>query len=151
MITVVVDDLLIASDTDTNADQVIQELRKAGLKVKDLGFPEYIIGIHVNQNKQGNISMNQKLYIETILARFNMEDCVPSRTPADPKVVLRKSMGASSKDKQDLMDCKPYRSLVGALLYAVLTRPDIAVAVNELCKHLANPGPTMWTAAKRVL
>ena len=48
------------------------------------------------------------------------------------------------------MSKKPYRSLVGSLLYACQTRPDIAVAVSELCKHMDNPGYAMWQAAKRV-
>ena len=49
------------------------------------------------------------------------------------------------------MNGKPYRSLIGGLLYLTLTRPDIAVAINECCRHMPNPGITMWTAAKRIL
>ena len=49
------------------------------------------------------------------------------------------------------MSKKPYRQLIGALMYVLMTRPDCAVAVNELARFCNNPGPTMWTAAKRVL
>ena len=43
-------------------------------------------------------------------------------------------------------------SLVGSLLYAaVVTRPDIAFAVQRLGRHLQASGPEHWRAAKRVL
>ncbi len=151
IITVVVDDLLIASDSDINAKKVIDTLRTAGLKAKDLGFPEYIIGMHIEQDKDGNITLNQKLYIETLLRRFNMMNCKTSETPADTNVKLHKGLSPTTNKEMEKMNGKPYRSLVGALLYVVLTRPDIAVAVNECCRHMQNPGMTMWTAAKRIL
>lgn len=48
------------------------------------------------------------------------------------------------------MQDKPYRQLVGSLLYACCTRPDISVAVSELAKYMNNPGMSHWIAAKRV-
>ena len=47
LIAVVVDDLLIAADSMEDSDRVIRSLRRAGLDTKDLGFPEYVIGLHV--------------------------------------------------------------------------------------------------------
>ena len=50
------------------------------------------------------------------------------------------------------MKNRPYRSLVGSLLYvATGTRPDIAYAVCQLSRHLEFPHEEHWNAAIRVL
>ena len=72
LIAVVVDDLLIAGDTDEETKRVIRCLCNAGLETKDNGHPEYIIGMHVHKHRNGDISINQRLYIETLIRRFNM-------------------------------------------------------------------------------
>ncbi|KAH9107020.1 hypothetical protein AeMF1_017532, partial [Aphanomyces euteiches] len=50
------------------------------------------------------------------------------------------------------MATKPYRSLVGSLMYLAMgTRPDLAFPLQQLSQFLENPGPAHWRAAKRVL
>jgi histone deacetylase 1/2 len=44
-----------------------------------------------------------------------------------------------------------YRSIVGALQYATMTRPDIAFSVNKVCQFMANPLESHWKAVKRIL
>jgi hypothetical protein len=47
------------------------------------------------------------------------------------------------------MSRTPYRSLIGSLMYlAIGTRPDIAHAVQQLCRHLDCYGPVHWEATK---
>jgi histone deacetylase 1/2 len=48
-------------------------------------------------------------------------------------------------------DSSKYRSIVGALQYLTLTRPDISYAVNKVCQYLHAPTTVHWTAAKRIL
>ena len=151
MISVVVDDLLIASNSAKNAESVISALRKAGLEAKNLGFPSYIVGIHIGQQKNGDIELSQSLYLSTILERFDMKDAHPADTPADPNVKLSSEYFPTNPKAKEQMNKRPYRSLIGALLYMTLTRPDIAVAVNECCRYLESPGVAMWTAGKRIL
>ena len=53
-----------------------------------------------------------------------------------------------SEGKKD----KEYMSLVGSLLYAAMvSRPDIAYAVQVLGRHLQASGAGHWVAAKMVL
>ena len=45
----------------------------------------------------------------------------------------------------------PYKSLIGSLLYACHTRPDVCYHVNMLAGYMANPGIKHWDAAIQVL
>ena len=44
-----------------------------------------------------------------------------------------------------------YRSIVGALQYITITRPDLAFAVNSVCQHMQSPTDDHFTAVKRIL
>ena len=44
-----------------------------------------------------------------------------------------------------------YRSLVGSLMYAVVSRPDIATIVSMCARFMENPTTAHLTAARRVL
>ena len=44
-----------------------------------------------------------------------------------------------------------YRSVVGALRYATVTRPEISYSVNKACQFMAEPLESHWKAVKRIL
>ena len=44
-----------------------------------------------------------------------------------------------------------YRSVVGALQYSTITRPELSFAVNKVSQFMANPLESHWTAVKRIL
>ncbi|XP_028107337.1 uncharacterized protein LOC114306316 [Camellia sinensis] len=44
-----------------------------------------------------------------------------------------------------------YRSIVGALQYLTITRPDISFVVNQLCQHMHNPTVGHYAGVKRLL
>ncbi|XP_019460115.1 PREDICTED: uncharacterized protein LOC109359876 [Lupinus angustifolius] len=44
-----------------------------------------------------------------------------------------------------------YRSIVGALQYATVTRPDITYCVNKVCQFLEKPLNSHWKAVKRII
>jgi histone deacetylase 1/2 len=48
-------------------------------------------------------------------------------------------------------DATRYRSIVGALQYLTLTRPDISYPMNKVCQFLHAPTTTHWGAMKRIL
>ncbi|PNX69458.1 putative copia-type protein, partial [Trifolium pratense] len=50
-----------------------------------------------------------------------------------------------------MQDASLYRSTVGALQYATLTRPDIAYSVNKVCQFMPHPLESHWKAVKRIL
>lgn len=48
-------------------------------------------------------------------------------------------------------DPTQFPSVVGALQYATLTRPEISFSVNKVCQFLSNPLEEHWKAVKRIL
>ena len=94
--------------------------------------------------KNKTLHLGQEQYIKDILIKFNMQDCKPSSTPMESKDIAGNS--------DPLPDSKPYKSLIGKLLYASsCTRPDITMAVSHLSRFLAKPQVKHWDQAKRVL
>ena len=57
----------------------------------------------------------------------------------------------SLQDGTPLKDATKYRSIIGALQYCTITRPDIAFAVNKLCQFMHSPTDGHLQAVKRVL
>lgn len=53
--------------------------------------------------------------------------------------------------KLGLEDSTRYRSVVGALKYLTLTRPDISFTVNKVCQYLHAPTTVYWSSVKRIL
>lgn len=50
-----------------------------------------------------------------------------------------------------LFDPVKYRSLVGSLQYLLITKPDIAFALNKLSQHMQRPTTEHWAFVKRLL
>jgi hypothetical protein len=44
-----------------------------------------------------------------------------------------------------------YRSVLGALQYLLLTRPDISFSVNRVCQYMTVPTSVHWTTVKRLI
>ena len=144
LMTITVDDILIAASTPELADKFINQMSNR-FKIKDLGDPEYVIGIHIDYNRsKRSLKLNQKLYIETIAEKFQQTKAKPVIQPASTDVKITKDMGSPPTNK-------PYRSLIGSLIYATLTRPDIAVIISQLSSVLENPQEAHWNAGIRVL
>ncbi|KMQ88153.1 retrovirus-related gag-pol polyprotein [Lasius niger] len=93
--------------------------------VKDLGKINYCLGIEIQQD-QKRITLSQR-YILNLLKRYGMESCNPIAIPMDKDTVLNETTADDGDER------RPYRELVGALMYlTVATRPDIAHAVSVL-------------------
>ena len=72
-----------------------------------------------------------------------MDSCKPISTP------LSTSNTHSSDSSQ--LDNTLFRSLVGALQYITLTRPNISFAVNQVCQKMHSPQAEDWVNLKRLL
>jgi ribonuclease HI len=78
-----------------------------------------------------------------------MDKCASVVTPAEG--VLARGVGVSDKQRGG-HSINEYMQLFGSLLYAaMMTRPDIAYAVQALSRHMNAPGKEHWIAGMRVL
>ncbi|KAI3822734.1 hypothetical protein L1987_10331 [Smallanthus sonchifolius] len=68
--------------------------------------------------------LNQSKYAREILDRAKMVDAKPAPTPLSADISF-------SKEGEPYSDPTQYRSLVGALRYLKITRPDISYAMNQ--------------------
>ncbi|XP_017628688.1 uncharacterized mitochondrial protein AtMg00810-like [Gossypium arboreum] len=84
-------------------------------EMTDLGLITYFLSIEVNQNKHG-IFISQQAFALKVLSKFCMENCKPASTP----VALGEKL--SNNSDHDRVEEKSYRSLVGWLLYLIVTR-----------------------------
>ena len=151
MVVIYVDDILITGDDNAGINTFKQQISQR-FKMKDLGQLHWFLGIKVTRDERtGDITMTQEAYIEDILKRFKMNNCKPISTPATTDRLSKKDAPQTTEERKE-MKTVPYRSLVGSLLFlTTATRPDIAVAVSEVARHMSDPGPKHWQAAKRIL
>ena len=143
MLLLYVDDIVItASRTDLLRD-IIGRLGSE-FRLKDLGALHFFLGINVRRDDTG-FFLHQGQYALDLLDRAGMTDCKPAATPAEAKPKLSASAG------QPATDAALYRSIVGALQYLTLTRPDIQFAVQQVCLHMHSPRDVHWSLVKRIL
>lgn len=150
-VAVYVDDLLIFSNNNDWKETLKDDLKR-NFKMKDLGQANSCVGIRITRNRnEGKIFLDQKKYIEEILAKFRMQDCNPVKTPSDPNQKLTKTMSPQSDEEANEMSNVPYQEAVGSILYlAQCTRPDISFAIANVSKFNQNPGRAHWNAVKRI-
>ncbi|XP_071679967.1 uncharacterized protein [Lolium perenne] len=140
-----VDDIIVASSSSAATDALLKVL-SGQFALKDLGDLHYFLGIEVHKVDDG-IVLNQTKYAQDVLARVGMTHCSGSPTPlsSSEKITAREGDLLGPEDSTN------YRSMVGALQYLTLTRPDISYAINKVCQYLHAPTTVHWTAAKRIL
>jgi hypothetical protein len=142
---VYVDDIIVTSSSDHAITILVQDLNK-NFAIKDLGDLHFFLGIEVKRNHNGLV-LTQEKYATELLNKVGMHDCKSAPTPL------------SSTEQLSLYDDTPlgsedstqYRSIVGALQYLTLTRPDLCFSVNKVCQFLHAPTTEHWTAVKRIL
>jgi histone deacetylase 1/2 len=140
-----VDDIIVASSSSEGTTRLLKAL-KSDFALKDLGDLHYFLGIEVSKLKDG-ILLSQAKYSNDVLRRTGMLNCKPATTP----MTTTEKLSAYEGTRLSTEDSTKFRSIVGALQYLTLTRPDISFAVNKVCQFLHAPTSVHWTAVKRIL
>nr|XP_020172578.1 uncharacterized mitochondrial protein AtMg00810-like [Aegilops tauschii subsp. strangulata] len=112
--------------------------------MKDLGDLHYFLGIRVTRSPSG-FFLSQQQYADDILERAGMDSCKTVATPVNTKAKL------PSADGPPVDDPTAYRSLASALQYLMITRPELAYAVQQVCLHMHDPRAGHLALLKRVL
>jgi histone deacetylase 1/2 len=144
-ILVYVDDIIVVSSTEQATTALLKDLQK-DFALKDLGDLHYFLGIEVNKVRNGILLIQHK-YATDLLKKVGMTDCKAVSTPLSTSEKLSLHEGSLLGPE----DATKYRSIVGALQYLTLTRPDIAFSVNKVCQFLHAPTTVHWAAVKRIL
>jgi histone deacetylase 1/2 len=140
-----VDDIIVTSSSDDAISVLLKDLN-AHFAIKDFGDLHYFFGIEVKRTHDGLI-LTQEKYAHDLLTRVGMLDCKSAPTLLSPSELL--SLHEDTPLGHD--DSTQYRSIVGALQYLTLTRPDLPFSVNKVCQYLHAPTTSHWTTAKRIL
>lgn len=146
IIAIYVDDFLIFYK-DVNDLNKLRNFLNEIFKMKDLGAAQSCLGIRIRQT-ENSIEMDQSAYIKEILERFNMSECKPMGTPSNTSEKLSVNM---INENNNLVGKVPFQEAVGSLLHLTQgTRPDIAFAVNDVSRFIANHSNEHWQAVKRI-
>jgi histone deacetylase 1/2 len=130
---VYVDDIIVASSSHKVVSALLHDLEK-DFAIKDLGELHYFLGVQV-QRKNGNLLLSQERCASEILKRVNMQLCKPVKT----SLCTLENVSVTSRTRLGTGDSTRYRSVVGALQYLTLTRPDLSFVVNKVCQFLHSP------------
>lgn len=139
---VYVDDIIVTSNNPASIRTLMARLSKE-FAIKDLGRLGYFLGLEVSYPSSG-LFLSQSKYARDILARADLLDSKPVSTPLAPGVSFT-SAGT------EFSDPTLYRSLVGALQYLTITRPDISYSVNTVSQFQQRPTTDHFQAVKRIL
>jgi histone deacetylase 1/2 len=140
-----VDDIIVASSSQKATQALLRALQK-DFALKDLGDLHYFLGIEVQRSPEG-LLLSQERYATEVLQRVGMADCKPISSP----MATSEKISLADGEKLGSVDASNYRSIVGALQYLTLTRPDISFAVNKVCQFLHAATTVHWAAVKRIL
>ena len=116
---------------------------RAEFAIKDLGRLSYFLGLEVHYGAN-DIFLSQSKYAHDILDRAKLLDAQPIATPFASGIQL-------TNTGDPFHDPTLYRSLVGALQYLTITRPDLSYVVNSVSQFLQAPTTDHFQAAEWIL
>ncbi|KAK6162474.1 hypothetical protein DH2020_002315 [Rehmannia glutinosa] len=143
-ILVYVDDILITGNCAATIQSIVQQLN-ASFALKDLGEVDYFLGIQVKKTSDGGLHLSQTKYIKDLLCKAKMQLAKGISSPMTSGEKLT-AFGSDVVSNPQL-----YRSIVGALQYITITRPEISFSVNKVCQFMQRPLEAHWKAVKRIL
>jgi hypothetical protein len=87
-----------------------------------IGELTFFLCIHVKQTKKGTF-VHQAKYIKDLIKKFAMADVKPVSTPMSTMTTM------DLDEDGEAVDQREYRSMIGSLLYLMVTWPNIQFTV----------------------
>ena len=131
---------------------IVKHMTNAGWSVKEMGQPTQFLSLdlEITTDDEGrcvDILLHQCSAIRHMVERYKLQDLHVSLTPMPKGFEAGPLEGSPS-----LKPGNSYSSIVGTLLYiSTCTRPDVAFAVNYLCRYVSKPSQAHLNAAHRVV
>ncbi|UYV84036.1 hypothetical protein LAZ67_X000937 [Cordylochernes scorpioides] len=150
LLAIYVDDCLICSVNKQHLDDIVQYLN-SNFEIKTF-TADYFLGLQIYRDRTTKmLFLHQASYIERTLEHYNLLEIKLQPVPSDPYSKLTKEMCPKDNQEIEEMNKIPYRQTIGSLIYLMTgTRPDIAYAVSRVSQFMNNPGPSHWTAVKKI-
>ncbi|UYV73254.1 hypothetical protein LAZ67_10002363, partial [Cordylochernes scorpioides] len=150
LLAIYVDDCLICSVNKQHLDDIVQYLN-SNFEIKTF-TADYFLGLQIYRDRTTKmLFLHQASYIERTLEHYNLLEIKLQSVPSDPYSKLTKEMCPKDDQEIEEMNKIPYRQTIGSLMYLMTgTRPDIAYAVSRVSQFMNNPGPSHWTAVKKI-
>ncbi|XP_021849191.1 uncharacterized mitochondrial protein AtMg00810-like [Spinacia oleracea] len=137
-----VDDIIVTGNSAPLITKFIS-LLSTEFAMKDLGDLHYFLGVQAIRTSKC-LFLCQKKYVHDLLLKFHLHTAKPVRTPLPSRTTL------SITDGDLLSDPTEYRSMVGALQYLTMTRPDITYAVHLVSQFMHAPRTSHLLVVKRI-
>ncbi|KAK6119789.1 hypothetical protein DH2020_046458 [Rehmannia glutinosa] len=138
-----VDDIVFGSTSKQKLDEFI-EYMSSEFEMSIVGELNYFLGLQVKQFDKG-IFITQNKYAKNLVKRFGLDNKKHMKTPMGTNDKLSKDESGTP------IEPTLYRSMIGALQYLALTRPDISFVVNKLSQFLHTPTINHWIVVKHLL
>ncbi|XP_052197182.1 uncharacterized mitochondrial protein AtMg00810-like [Diospyros lotus] len=136
-----VDDIVVTSNNSSLLASLIGKLTRE-YATKDLRSLNYFLGLEAHRTSAG-LFLSQAEYAHELLQRAQLLDSKPVST----SMVVAQHLSVAGPDFDDP---SLYRSLVRALQYLAITRPNIAHAVTAIGQYMHKPHVSHFQALKRI-
>nr|GEZ20923.1 retrovirus-related Pol polyprotein from transposon TNT 1-94 [Tanacetum cinerariifolium] len=134
------DDDIIFGFTNPNLSKRFEKLMHSNFEMSMMGELKFFLGIQIHQSPHG-IFINQAKYAQEILKKHGMTSCANVGTPMATKHLDVDLSGTP-------VDQTKCRSMVGALMYLIGSRPDIMHATCYYARYQAKSTEKHLTMVK---
>lgn len=126
-------------------EKIISELNKE-FEIT-IGDCSSFVGMQIIRDRESSsIFVHREAYAKKVTERFSISRAKGVSVPADPHTIL-KPVESGASERQTM----PYREAIGSLMFlAMVTRPDIAYAINAVSKFQNEHNDSHWRAVKRI-
>ncbi|GMF15604.1 unnamed protein product [Phytophthora fragariaefolia] len=96
----------------------VKDALKNTFKMKELGPAKFILGMEIDPDMTaGTLIIKQIRYIDDVVGRFGQDKAKPVDNPCIAELKLSMTQSPGTDAERNEMRSRPYRSLVGCLLY----------------------------------
>lgn len=131
------DDSILAGPDMQQLEQVVSDIRRAGLAITEEGDLQDFLGVNISRRPDGAIHLTQPHLIDQILKDLRLDDekVKPKATPAASSKILGRH-----DDSDDFDGHFNYRSVIGKLNYLERgSRSDISYIVHQCARFTSRP------------
>ena len=134
---------MIITGDDFSGIQELKDFLSHQFEMKDLGHFSYFLGLEITHSKDG-LYITQAKYASELFSQARLTDSKTVDTPVEFNAHLTPS------GEKPLSNPSLYKSLVGSLVYLIVTRPDISYAVHQVSQYLSAPQLTHYVVVLRI-